>query len=256
MDGGVWWATVHGVMKRRTRLSNFTFTFMHWRGKWQPTPMFLPGESQRWEHGGLPSMGSHRVWYDWRDLAAASQILHWYINVYEFLGSICILDYSYKTSTFSLSKNRLYLRHDSSVQLLSQVRLWDPMDCSTPGFPVHHQLLELVQTHVHWVGDAIQPSHPLLSSSSPAFNLPRSGIWPWIWPPHVLIKILMRNSATWGSKGQVESICLYLSLWRSNISYSGVQCPASAEWAYKPALNYSAVFGAAPGQCNSGIIAG
>ena len=45
------------------------------------------------------------------------------------------------------------------------------MDCSTPGFPVYHQLLELAQTHVHWVGDAIQPSHPLLSPSPPAFNL-------------------------------------------------------------------------------------
>ena len=49
----------------------------------------------------------------------------------------------------------------SSVQLLSCVRLCDPMDCSTPGFPVHHQLPELAQTHVHQVGDAIQPSHPL-----------------------------------------------------------------------------------------------
>ena len=46
------------------------------------------------------------------------------------------------------------------------------MDCSTPGFPVHHQLLELTQTHVYQVGDAIQSSHPL-SSPSPAFNLPQ-----------------------------------------------------------------------------------
>ena len=45
------------------------------------------------------------------------------------------------------------------------------MDHSTPGFPVHHQLLELTQTHVHSVGDAIQPSHPLLSPFPPAFNL-------------------------------------------------------------------------------------
>ena len=45
------------------------------------------------------------------------------------------------------------------------------MDCSTPGFPVHHQLLELVQTHVHWDSDAIQPSHPLPSPSLPTFNL-------------------------------------------------------------------------------------
>ena len=45
--------------------------------------------------------------------------------------------------------------------------LFNPMDCTTPGLPVHHQLLELTQTHVHWVGDAIQPSYPLLSPSPP-----------------------------------------------------------------------------------------
>ena len=49
--------------------------------------------------------------------------------------------------------------------------LCDPMDCSTPGLPVRHQLLEFTQTHVHWVSDAIQPSHPLSSPSPPAFNL-------------------------------------------------------------------------------------
>ena len=49
--------------------------------------------------------------------------------------------------------------------------LCDPMDSSTPSLPVHHQLPEFTQTHVHWVGDAIQPSHPLLSPSPPTFNL-------------------------------------------------------------------------------------
>ena len=49
--------------------------------------------------------------------------------------------------------------------------LCDLMDCSTPGLPVHHQLPELTQTHVHWVGDATQPSHPLSSPSSFTFNL-------------------------------------------------------------------------------------
>ena len=49
--------------------------------------------------------------------------------------------------------------------------LCDPMDRSTPGLPVHHQLLEFTQTHVHHIGDAIQPSHPLLSPSPPTFNL-------------------------------------------------------------------------------------
>ena len=51
------------------------------------------------------------------------------------------------------------------------VWLCDPMDCSTPGFPVLHHLLERAQTHVHQVGDAIQPSHPLSSPSPPALNL-------------------------------------------------------------------------------------
>ena len=60
-----------------------------------------------------------------------------------------------------------------SVSPVAQSRptLCDPVDCSMPGLPLHHQLLELAQTHVHQVSDAIQPSHPLLSPSPPAFNL-------------------------------------------------------------------------------------
>ena len=61
----------------------------------------------------------------------------------------------------------------TQISLLAQscLTLCDSMDCSTPGFPVHHQLPELTQTHVHRVSDAIQPSHPLLSPSPPALNL-------------------------------------------------------------------------------------
>ena len=59
----------------------------------------------------------------------------------------------------------------SSVQLLSHIQLWCDALCSTPGFPVPHQLPELAQTHVHHISDAIQPSHPLLSHSPPSFNL-------------------------------------------------------------------------------------
>ena len=55
------------------------------------------------------------------------------------------------------------------------------MDCSTPGLPVHHQLPELIQTHVHQVGDAIQPSHPLSSPLPPAFNLSQhQGLFKWV----------------------------------------------------------------------------
>ena len=61
----------------------------------------------------------------------------------------------------------------SSVQFNHSVmsNFLRPMDCSTPGFPVHYQLLEFIQTLVHWVGDAIQSSHPLSSSTPPTFNL-------------------------------------------------------------------------------------
>ena len=52
----------------------------------------------------------------------------------------------------------------------SCLTLCNPMNCGTPGFPVHHELPEFTQTRMHWVGDAIQPSHPLLSPSPPAFN--------------------------------------------------------------------------------------
>ena len=65
--------------------------------------------------------------------------------------------------------NNSYIQFSSVTQSCST--LCDPMDCSTPGFPVHHHLPELAQTHVHRVSDAIQPSHPLSSPSLPAFNL-------------------------------------------------------------------------------------
>ena len=63
----------------------------------------------------------------------------------------------------------------------SCLTLCDPMDCSTPGFPVHHQLLELTQTHVHHVSDAIQPSHSLSSPFPPSFNLSQpQGLFKWV----------------------------------------------------------------------------
>ena len=63
------------------------------------------------------------------------------------------------------------------------------MDCSTPGLPVHHQLPEFTQTHVHWVSDAIQPSHPLLSPSLPAFDLPQhQDLFKWVSSSHQVAK--------------------------------------------------------------------
>ena len=67
----------------------------------------------------------------------------------------------------------------------------DPIECSTPGFPVHHQLPELAQTLVHRVRDAIQPSHPLSSPSPPAFNLyKQQGLFQWVSSLHQVANVL------------------------------------------------------------------
>ena len=72
----------------------------------------------------------------------------------------------------------------------SCLTLCDPMNRSPPGLPVHRQLLEFTQTHVHWVGDAIQPSHPL-SSPSPCFNLSNhQGLFKWVSSLHQVAKLL------------------------------------------------------------------
>ena len=81
-----------------------------------------------------------------------------YIHIYIYISIACML-------------SGVWLYQFSSIAQ-SCPSLCDPMDCSTPGLPVYHQLPEFAPTHVHWVGDAIQPSHPLLSSPLlPAFNL-------------------------------------------------------------------------------------
>ena len=92
-----------------------------------------------------------------------------FLNVYlhpNFLSLKIIFSVEVTSELFCPVKNDQF----SSVSQ-SCLTLCDPMDCSMPGLPVYHQLLELTQTHVHRVGDTIQPSHPLLSPSPPAFNL-------------------------------------------------------------------------------------
>ena len=72
----------------------------------------------------------------------------------------------------------------------SCLTLCDPVDCSTPGLPVYHQLPEFTQTHVHWVSDAIQASHPLPSPSPPTFDLSQQhqGFFKWVSSSHQLAK--------------------------------------------------------------------
>ena len=88
-----------------------------------------------------------------------------------------------------LNLNSLNLQFSSVSQSCPTV--CDHMDYSMPGLPVHHQLLELTQTHVHQVGDTIQPSHPLLSLSSPTFNLSQhQSLFLWVSSLHQVAKVL------------------------------------------------------------------
>ena len=94
-------------------------------------------------------------------------------DYFDYLVILCFFDFScLLKSCISVSAFEVaIISPQFSSVTQSCPTLCNPMDCSMPGFPVHHQLLEPVQTHVHWVGDAIQPSHPLLSPAPPAFNL-------------------------------------------------------------------------------------
>ena len=93
------------------------------------------------------------------------------------------------SSTDSVAWVSYFIQFSSVAQ--SCPNLFDPMDCRTPGFPVHHQLPELTQTHAHWVGDAIQLSHPLLSSSPPTFNPSQhEGLFQRVSSSHQVAKVL------------------------------------------------------------------
>ena len=141
-DGGDWWAAVYGVAQSRTRL------------KW----LSSSSSCRDW----ILCYCSFRFSTLWREIRVESH---------------CVLQGNWRNRSLDrYFQEPISLFHSfSSVQFslsIMSLTLCDPMDCSMPGFPVHHQLLELAQAHVHWVGDAIQPSHPLSSPSPPPFNLP------------------------------------------------------------------------------------
>ena len=109
---------------------------------------------------------------------------YWRVNV--FIGHIGIRGLMLKL----IGRRLLIIVIWFSSVAQSRPTLCDPMDCNIPGLTVHHQLLESTQTHVHWVGDAISPSHPL-SSPSPAFNLSQhQGLFKWDSPSHQVTKVL------------------------------------------------------------------
>ena len=118
-----------------------------------------------------------------------------FVPVYVPQNSYCIynLHFVFKFNVISKVLPMVYI--GNSVQFSSVAQscptLCDPMNHSTPGLPVHHQLPEFTQTHVHWVGDAIQPSHPLSSPSPPAPNPSQhQSLFQWVNSSHEVVKVL------------------------------------------------------------------
>ena len=129
----------------------------------------------------------------------SSSILHIFFYNFLFLTILC-LKFSFMfindaVVCFHYCVVFHYMNKPQSVQFSSVTwscpTLCDPMDCSMPGLPAHHQLPEFTQTHVHWVSDAIQPSHPLSSPSPPAFYLSQHQVLlQWVSSSHRVAKVL------------------------------------------------------------------
>ena len=137
-----------------------------WKIPWREKPV------------GLQSTGSQRVVHDW---AYTSSLL---IKVWTGPAALVL-----PGNLWEKWNLRPHTQFSSVAQLC--LTLCDPTDCSTPGLPVHHQLSEFTQTHVHWVSDAIQPSRPLSFLSPPAFNLSQhQGLFKWVSSLQEVAKVL------------------------------------------------------------------
>ena len=189
VNSGIWWWTGRpgmprfmGVAKSQTRLSNWTeLNWIH-VGKdveeWRPS--YIAGNAKRYSHFGKQF----------------SSFLNINLLSDSVIPLLCVGPREMKKSFHFKTKR-------SAVQ--SCPTLCDPMDCSTPDFPVHHQLPDLTKTHDHWVNYIIQPSHPLLSPSPPAFYLSQHlGLFKWVRSSHQVAKVLefqlQHQSFQWTSR--------------------------------------------------------
>ena len=121
--------------------------------------------------------------------------------------SVCVYTNTHSRILFSHKRERrhltVYNNMDGTLGYFSSVTqlcliLCNPMDCSMPGFPAHDKLLGLVQTHVHWISDAIQTSHPLSSPSPPAFSLSQHwGLFQRVSSSHQMAKVLEFQLQHW-----------------------------------------------------------
>ena len=117
-------------------------------------------------------------------------IIRWYVLVTRCMGICFPISMGHLDQIHPWWEFLSWIRSDQiSRSVVSD--FCDPMNCSTPGFPVHHQLPEFTQTHIHRVGDAIQSSHPLSSPSPPAPNPSQhQSLFQWVNSSHEVAKVL------------------------------------------------------------------
>ena len=213
-DRETWWAAVYGVTKSQTRLSNWTTTTHLWvnfsigsartmlmcytrhnKGDFGETSEKFKSIRRSSKSTGI-SLGS--------EVRDPSPFLTVWLWVFQEPSLIVFQNHKIMRKRLQMifklypsGLSELLLSSCSTwwffviVQLLSCIWLCDPMNCSMPGFPVLHHLPEFAQTHVHWVGDAIQVYHPLSPSSPPALNLPQhQGLFLWIDSSYQVAKVL------------------------------------------------------------------
>ena len=192
-DGGAWWAAIYGVSQSRTRL------------KWLSS-------SSNLKDLALPQcskIGYKRVMTFWLMIQSLALVS---LQLTTTMPSSS-LTFSYMHKKCRSNMGTTSLARFSSVSQLC-LTLCNPTDCSMPGLPVHHQLQEFTQTHVRWVGDAIQPSHPLSFPSPPAFYLfkwvsqmsqMKQGLFKWVSSLHQVAKVsefqLQHQSFQWIFRG-------------------------------------------------------
>ena len=139
-----------------------------WSRKWQPTPVFLPGKFH-----GQRSLAGYNPW--------GPRVRHKWATEHVLFTIIWSSDLNF------------IVKYTDIVQFSHSVvsNSFRPCGLQHARFPVHHQLPEFTQTHVHWVGDAIQSSHPLLSPSPPAFKLSQyQSLFQWVSSLHQVAKLL------------------------------------------------------------------
>ena len=194
MDGGAWWAAVHGVAKSRTRLSDFPLTFhfsLSCTGEGNGNPLQCsclenPRTRGAW-WAAVYGVAQSRTRLKWLSSSSSSSSL--LIRKTPMIVSFKI--YFHGDLAFSWVWNFRFAKWSCCSVAKSCPTLCDPVAYSTPGFPVLHYLLDFAKSHVHWVNDAILPSHPLLPPSPPALDVSQhQGLSQWVGSSYRVANVL------------------------------------------------------------------